>query len=182
MGEGEFGDEDLPGAPEHAFRASGDALVLFLSPDISDDFGDLVDVAANHLGLVVFESARPVAGLFNLPGLEEVVDLVDAGLVNDVPNAQVCCLVDGSLDDEVTAMHPKGRVLGGGAFDAPGGEVRDRDGTVVRIDQRRPPTSQAAVRPRPCLNSSQNRASRARCSSFDPICNTPNHGGVATTS
>lgn len=35
-------------------------------------------------------------------------------------------------------MNPEGHVLRAGALDVPGGEVCDRDGAVVRIDQRRP--------------------------------------------
>lgn len=111
---------------------------MFSPPDVADDFGDFVDVAADHLGLVVLEAPGPVRGFFDLAGLEEGVDLVDACLVDDVPDPEVCCFVDRGLDDEVAAVDPEGHVLGGCALDVSGGEVRDGDGTVVGIDQRRP--------------------------------------------
>jgi len=110
LGEGELGDKDLPGTREHAFFACGYAFVLFSSPDVSDHFGDFVDVAADHLGLVVFEPARPVSGFFDLAGLKEGVDLVDASLVNDVPHSEICGPIDRCLDDEVAAVNPKGHV------------------------------------------------------------------------
>src|SRR5581483_3106828 len=63
LGEGELADEDLPRLGEHALLTRGQAALAVAPPEITDDLGDLVDVAAGDLLDVRLVAAGPVGGL-----------------------------------------------------------------------------------------------------------------------
>jgi hypothetical protein len=60
-GEHQLGDEDLPGALEHALLAGREALLAVADGEVADDLGDLEDVAGLEALDVALEAAAPVA-------------------------------------------------------------------------------------------------------------------------
>src|SRR5665647_462498 len=62
----ELGDEDLTGLGQHALLPSGEATVLVTTPQVTNNLGDLDDVARRKLLEVGLVAPRPVGRLFGV--------------------------------------------------------------------------------------------------------------------
>src|SRR4051794_7939204 len=82
-----LGREDLLGAGVHLLLARREALVLFTDGEITDDLGQLIDVAGLDLVAVVLEAPVPVLRHLRHVGAEDREDLLDRVLVDHAAQA-----------------------------------------------------------------------------------------------
>src|SRR5258708_5911782 len=66
LGEGELGDQDLPGLGQHPLLTGGQPAVVLAAPQVTDDLGHLDDVARGELLQVGLVPARPVGRLLGV--------------------------------------------------------------------------------------------------------------------
>ncbi len=110
--EAQLRHEDAAGAHQHRLLARRESLGDLAQREVPHDFGDLVDVAALQLLLVVLEPPAPVGGLADVllgEQLEEVVDVLDR---DRRPHPDVFGLVRRHREGQVTVGDPEHEVFG----------------------------------------------------------------------
>src|SRR3954470_4240165 len=100
--ERQLGDEDLTGLGEHALLAGRQATVLVPTPQVTNDLGDLDDVARRELLEVRLVATRPVGRLLRVRGAQDLEHPVQALLAHDVADTHEVAVLGGDLDRQVT--------------------------------------------------------------------------------
>src|SRR5882724_2830884 len=110
-GEGQLGDEDLPGLRQHPLLAGGETLFLLPAGEVPYDLGDLVDVAGAELLDVGLEAAAPVGGHAALLGAEHLEHFVELVSGDDVPDADLFGVVGRDHQCQVAVGETKNEIL-----------------------------------------------------------------------
>src|SRR5699024_9897690 len=134
LGEGKLADEDLAGLAQHALLARGQAAILVAAPQVTDDFGDLVDVAGAQALLVGLVTAGPVAGLLHVGFAQDGENLPQPVLSHDVADADQLSVLRGDLNVQVTLQNLEDEVLNDFAVQFPFNNLLNFRVPVVRVD------------------------------------------------
>src|SRR4029453_2873081 len=133
-GEDQRGDEDLPGALEHALLSGGEALLAVADGEVADDLSDLEDVAGLEALDVALEAAAPVALGRGIPGAQDLEDAVDVVGAADLADGNPLAVVARHHEGQVAIRQLEDQVLPGLAAYLTILEALDDRGPMLWVD------------------------------------------------
>src|SRR5665647_645285 len=132
----ELGDEDLTGLGQHALLPSGEATVLVTTPQVTNNLGDLDDVARRKLLEVGLVAPRPVGRLFGVCCAQHIEDALQPLWANDIADTHEVTVLGGNLDGQIALGNLEYEIDLVFALEGASLHLFDQCRTMVRIHDR----------------------------------------------